>query len=103
MRTRNADPVLFSSFREALVVVVVWLAAAVWSIGYCYTHGYVGAGPDLPATREVRFVLGFPAWILWGVIVPWVLCSVVSLLISLFVMRDEDLGVDPDEEEFDDA
>ena len=102
MRTRNNDPVLLSSFREMLVVLAVWIAAGVWSIGYCYTYGYVG-GPGLPATREIHYVLGFPHWIFWGVVVPWVACSVASLLISLFVMRDEDLGVDPDEEEFDDA
>jgi hypothetical protein len=102
LRTRNNDPVLLSSFREMLVVLAVWLVAGVWSIGYCYLHGYVG-GPSLPATREIRFVLGFPDWIFWGVVVPWVVCAVLSLLISLFVMRDEDLGVDPDEEEFDDA
>ena len=86
-----------------LVVVAVWLVAAIWSIGYCYTHGYVG-GPSQPAVRDIRFIYGFPDWIFWGVIVPWVLCALVSLVISLFVMRDEDLGVDPDEaEEFDDA
>ena len=32
-------------------LVAVWLVAAVWSIGYCYTQGYVG-GPGQPATRE---------------------------------------------------
>jgi hypothetical protein len=99
---RNNDPVLLSSFREMLVVLAVWIAAAVWSIGYCYLHGYVGSQP-LPATRAIRFVYGFPDWIFWGVVVPWVLCALASLVISVFVMRDEDLGVDSDEEEFDDA
>ena len=85
-----------------LVVVAIWLVAAVWSIGYCYTQGYVG-GPGQPAVRDIRFILGFPDWIFWGVIVPWLVCAVLSLGVSAFVMRDEDLGVDPDEEEFDDA
>jgi hypothetical protein len=103
LRARNNDPVLRSSFREMLVVVAIWVVAAIWSIGYSYLYGYVG-GPGQPATRNIQFIFGFPDWVFWAVIVPWLLCSFISLLVSLFVMRDEDLGVDPDEEElFDDA
>ncbi len=103
MSARNRDPVLLSSFREMLVVLVVWIVAAVWSIGYCYIHGYIGGSRAPETLGEVRFVLGFSAWVFWGVVLPWVMCAIVSLLISWFVIRDEDLGVDPGEEELDDA
>jgi hypothetical protein len=98
---RNSDPVLLSSFREMLVVLAVWIAAGVWSIGYCYTRGYISSDGTLG--RPIKFIYGFPDWVFWGIVVPWVLCALASLFVSLFVMRDEDLGVDPEEEELDDA
>lgn len=86
-----------------LVVLAIWLVAAIWSIGYSYIYGYL-SGPRAPQSLDdVTFVLGFPHWVFWGVILPWVACAFISLLVSWFVIRDDDLGVDPDEEELDDA
>ena len=36
-------------------------------------------------------------WIFWGIVVPWVTCVVISAIVSQFIMRDEDLGIDPEE------
>ena len=113
------DPVFVSARREALIVLATWLAALIWSVSYCYTHGYVsdvsrisdpksvevrdsaepGGVPELWVNRgngpeRVRFVLGFPDWIFYGVALPWWICTAFSLFFGAFLVRDEDLGAD---------
>lgn len=51
-----------------------------------------GKGPE-----RVAFVLGFPAWIFWGVALPWWICTAFSLIFGAFLVRDEDLGLDPEQ------
>ncbi|MBI2824248.1 MAG: hypothetical protein HYX69_06140 [Planctomycetia bacterium] len=84
------DPVLTSSRREALVVLVVWVVATAWSVGYCALAGY---GRD-PAS--LTFVLWFPDWVFWGIVAPWFVCIAISLWFALVFMRDEDLGSSAD-------
>ncbi|HZL89222.1 MAG TPA: hypothetical protein VFB96_12655 [Pirellulaceae bacterium] len=93
----RVDPVLRSAWPEALIVFSLWSAALAWSVGYCALFAYPPKDKLAEAARELTFVFGFPAWIFWGVVLPWVLCAVVSFLISCFVIADEDLGIDPDE------
>jgi hypothetical protein len=40
MPRRSDDPVLRSARREALAAFGVWLAACVYTVGYCYRYGY---------------------------------------------------------------
>jgi hypothetical protein len=40
----------------------------------------------------LRFVWGFPDWIFWGVVTPWVVCALISLWFGARFVRDEDLG-----------
>src|SRR4029453_11109224 len=79
MNYRLEDPVLTSARREALLVLAIWLVACVSSIGICYWLGY---GRDV---ATLTYVLGFPDWIFWGIIVPWTggtgLCLVVPLCV----------------------
>ena len=84
--TRKTDPLVHSSFREALLVAGIWLAAAVWSISVSYKMGYHRSVDDL------KLVLGFPDWVFWGVVVPWSACTVVSIVFGLIFVRDGDLG-----------
>src|SRR5262245_44163658 len=70
MKVRPEDPVLISSRREALLVFLIWLLAAGYSIGVCYAWGY---GRD---AATLTYVLGFPDWVFWGVVVPWSACTV---------------------------
>src|SRR5438105_13694835 len=88
------DPVLTSARREALMVLARWLAACVYSIGVCYRLGY---GRDV---ATLTYVVGFPDWIFWGVVLPWTVCTGLSFVLSCFVIRDEDLGEEQTEEEF---
>ena len=91
MQPRAPDPVLKSAWREALVVFSIWLAAIVYCVTYAALYGYGRT------TADLTFVLGFPDWVFWGIVVPWVTCVVLSAVVSQFVIRDEDLGIDPDE------
>ena len=91
--TRQQDPVVNSSFREAIVVVSVWLIAMTWTITVCYRMGYNRPVEDL------KFVYGFPDWIFWGIVVPWGVCIVISFWFGATFMRDEDLGEELPEQE----
>lgn len=75
-----------SGRREAVAVTVMWCLATIWSVGY---SGWAGYGPEYP---ELRFVLGIPVWVFWGVVAPWLLCAVISVWFALRFMSDDDLG-----------
>ena len=70
----------------------------VYTVTYCYLFGYNRS------LESLTFVLGFPDWVFWGVVVPWLVCVVFSWLFAFVLVKDVDLGVDPDEptEEADD-
>jgi len=90
-------PVLHSAWREALVVFALWGTAMAWSVGYCWLNAYPPPGQLAAAAEKLTYTLGFPTWVFYGIVAPWVLCAVLSFFISRFVMTDEDLGIDPDE------
>ena len=56
------DPLIRNARREALAVALVAVLATAYSVGYCTLFGYGRAG------EPVRFVLGFPAWVFWGIV-----------------------------------
>ena len=85
------DPAYTSSRREALVVFVVLFAAMAYTVTYCWLNGYDRELDDL------TFVLGFPDWVFWGIVVPWAVCIVISFFFGAVYMRDERLVDDPDE------
>jgi hypothetical protein len=89
------DPVLRSGKREAIVVFCAWLAAMAYTVTYCYLHGY-----NRPI-ESLTFVLGFPDWVFWGIVVPWSVCIVFSFYFGATYMRDEDLGEELPEQEDD--
>src|SRR4051794_29276123 len=80
------DPVVRDSRREAVVVALVALVATLYSVGYCTHYGYGRAG------EPVRFVLGFPSWVFWGIVAPWGVCVLIAAGFSWWLMSDEDLG-----------
>lgn len=91
--------------REALLVACVWAAALLWTVGCCYVMGYAHTADDWPVrlglveagARRPALVLGFPDWIFWGVLVPWVACSCFTVVFGLRLMADDDLGDDTHE------
>jgi hypothetical protein len=86
MAHSQEDPLVRSTRREALIVLVIVIGAMAWTIGYCSQHAY-----DRPA-EDIQIVLGFPDWIVWGILVPWGVCSVLSIAFAFGVMSDDPLG-----------
>ena len=79
------DPVVRSSRREAIVALLLWLTAMTYTVAYCSWNGYGRSA------AELTFVLGFPDWVFWGIIVPWTCFTVVSWVYAFVFMHDESL------------
>ena len=69
------DPRYEQANREALWAIGYWLAFTVVVTGLAWWLGY-----NKPAD-ELSFVLGFPAWFFWSVLVTSVVFSVIPLWI----------------------
>ena len=89
--------------REALVVMAVWLLALAWTVGYCYLRGYqhppdawvVRAGLASPRQAEdLGQVAGFPDWVFFGILLPWLVCTAFTIAFGLFGMSDDPLGAE---------
>ena len=87
------DPVVRAGRREAALTAVIWIAAMSYTITYCYLHGY-GRSLD-----DVKFVLWFPDWVFWGIVVPWLVCVGISTVFAFGFMGDEPLGPDAPEDQ----
>lgn len=80
------DPLIRHGRREALAVAAIALAATAYTLAVCGWLGYDRAG------EPVRFVLGFPDWVFWGIVVPWLACVAICLAVSGGLVADDDLG-----------
>lgn len=89
------DPLVTNSLHEAKWILVVWVGAFAWVIGYSSQYGYVGEGDSLAT------VLGMPAWVFWGVAFPWGVATVITSWFALRCIVDEPL-VDSAEAQRDD-
>lgn len=69
------DPTFLNARREAFVILIVFLAFAVYTIGVSYTLGYRSV--DSPP-QKTELLFGMPRWVVWGVVVPWVLANFVT-------------------------
>ncbi len=86
MTSRVEDPVVRSARREAALALGIWLVAMIYTITYCYLHGYGRTAESL------TFVLWFPDWVFWGIVVPWGICVLISVVFAFGFMGDEPLG-----------
>jgi len=82
------DPVFVHSRREAIVIFCVWLACLCWAVPYCHLNGYTA---DFDP-HELTLIWGMPSWVFWGILLPWMLATLFSIVFCLFVMRDDDLS-----------
>ncbi|MBL8799146.1 MAG: hypothetical protein JNM56_34995 [Planctomycetia bacterium] len=102
-----ARTLLRNARREAVLTLIVWAAALCWTVGYCYLFGYrhtddswlvqqgwIGARTD----ADFAQIAGLPDWVLFGILLPWLLCSTWTFCFGLFIMRDDDLGVEAEED-----
>jgi hypothetical protein len=67
--------------REALVAILIWFVAGLWTITVSYT---------LSAQRPIRLVGGLPHWVVWGILLPWATAFAVHVWYSLFYVGRED-------------
>lgn len=86
MPSDREDPLVRSSRREALVVAAIMLIAMTYTLVYCGFNAY---GRE---AGEIEIVLGFPDWVFWGVLAPWGICTVVSIVFAMGIMSDDPLG-----------
>ena len=89
--TVREDPVVRTARREAWASLAVWLAAMSYSVACCYFLGYRRD----PATLQL--IWGVPEWVLWGVVVPWTVCTIMAGLFAFVFVADVDLGKELDE------
>lgn len=102
MQHPNEDPVVTSSRREAIWTLALWCVTLTYSVGYCYLNGYIENRPLDKSLAGMTFYFGWPDWVFWGIVVPWLACVVVSTWFAFFFMRDgklaDDLDVDAAED-----
>lgn len=84
------DVVVRAARREASVALGIWLVAMVYTVTYCYLNGYGRS------VESLTFVLWFPDWVFWGIVVPWGICVLGSLPFAFRFMGDESLGEEID-------
>jgi hypothetical protein len=86
MSEHPEDPMVRACRREAALVALIACAATAYSVGYCACFGYGQVG------EPIRFVLGFPSWVFWGIVAPWGVCVLIAGWFSGWFMSDEELG-----------
>ena len=80
------DPVFLHSRREALIIFLVWVVALAWAVPYCYLEGYAPI-----AEGELQTIWGIPAWVFWGIGVPWLVADLFTVWFCLSHMADDDV------------
>lgn len=80
--------VLRSARREALFVVVVWVGACAYTVGYAALFAYRTGEP-------LQLLFGIPTWIVWGVIAPWLAVTLITCWYAFHGMKDQDLDEVP--------
>jgi len=72
---------------EARVVFAIIMVALTVSSVILYTQGYV---PPEQRPEQPSLILGIPAWVVYGLVIPWLVTVVVTWLFALFVMKDDE-------------
>ncbi len=83
-----------SARREAIICGIVFVVALIYTVVVSTRMGYVEPGAEAP---PLKFVLGFPDWVFYGILAPWAVCTVIAGIFSFVLMRDHDLGESADE------
>ena len=85
---KDLDPVYVHARRETRWILLAWVFFLVWTVGYAAINGYK------PVEEGISLVFGMPAWVFWGVFVPWMAATVFSVWFGLVYMRDDVLSED---------
>lgn len=73
--------------REAGIVAVLWLAGLAWTLVVVIGWGYVPVEerPEVPT-----LVFGIPAWVVWGLFVPWLFEIAAAWWFAVKVLADDE-------------
>lgn len=85
------DPVFLHARREAVVILCVWLACLVWSLGWYAAHGLSATSDDISTW------LGMPRWVVVSIFLPWMGANLFATWFCFGYMVDDDLGEDSGE------
>jgi hypothetical protein len=98
-----ARKTLRNAGREAITVALIVMGALIWTVGYCSLRGYQHA-PDSWLIRsglaknrtsdDLTTYAGIPDWVFIGIVLPWVVCTLLTILLSLRGLADDDLGAE---------
>ena len=93
MSQHHHDPTYRNARREAIIIGLIWLASTIYCCAYCYLFGYTS--PERPKTAaDIAPIWGIPSWVLWGVMAPWIVCTLITFWFAGVYMADDDLGQD---------
>lgn len=95
MPKNKQDPRFKIAHREALIGCALAVINFVWWFGFAY-----GLGSKPP--EEYTYILGFPAWIFFSLIVGTLLMMVLVFIVERFLLTDMSLE-DEDEEKEDEV
>ena len=80
--------------RYRIAAKEAWMAIALFLLNFCWWYAFAFWLGDQPP-QEYSYVLGFPAWFFWSVIVGTaVFCAMAYIMVKYFY-SDMPLGPDP--------
>lgn len=62
--------------REAVVAVLIWIAALLTTVGISYALGYGERAPES--------LFGIPRWVVLGIFMPWIVFFLIHVWFSLY-------------------
>jgi len=91
-RDRQYDPVYLHARREAIVILLAWATALVWTLTV-YTLDGLQAAPG-----ETVLWFGLPRWVCLGIALPWLVADLFAAWFCLVFMANDDLGAGSESE-----
>jgi len=79
---RNSREFFLRTRQEAIAAGVIWFVFFVWVIGVSAILGYGAVEPTL--------VMGVPTWVFWGVLLPFIVATVLNCYFAFFYLKDDD-------------
>jgi hypothetical protein len=90
----SLDPVYVHARSETTVIVSLCVLFLAITLIVCGSLGYDKSPTEI---AQVDATMGMPTWVFWGLLVPWVMVNLLTILFCFTWMAEDDLS-DPDEE-----
>ncbi|GAB4147749.1 MAG: hypothetical protein Tsb009_21120 [Planctomycetaceae bacterium] len=73
--------------REGWVAIAIWFVAMIWCCSVMILKGYV---PVSERPEEPILFLGMPAWVVWGLFVPWLVQIGATWWFAICWLKDDE-------------